>query len=76
MNNELLDTARKFNEAVEATSVIGALKADVSDTRADVLEIKTDVKHIRGVVDRYSGAMVLVGSLVSVAVSLVVALLK
>ena len=42
-----LDAARKFNEAVESTAVIGGLLADVVNLKDDVSEIKTDVKAFR-----------------------------
>lgn len=71
-----IEAATKFNEAVEATAVVGGLiqKVDAIDRRTVTME--KDVKHIRTTVDRYAGAMVLVGSLVSIAVSVVVALFK
>lgn len=71
-----IDAGTKFNDAVESTAVIGDLRANVEDLKADVGEIKADVKHIRHQMDRYAGAMVVVGSLVSIAVSFVVALIK
>lgn len=72
----MIDAGTKFNEAVEATAAVGDLRANVADLKSDVADIKSDVKHIRHTVDRYSGAMVLVGSLVSIAVSFIVALIK
>lgn len=71
-----IDAGAHFDAAVRATSAFGELRADVTATKDDVHEIKGDVKHVRTTIDRYAGAMVVVGSLVSIAVSLVVAFIK
>lgn len=70
------DSGHHFDEAVRATSAYGELETKVDDLKSDMSEVKGDVKHIRHTMDRYAGAMVVVGSLVSITVSLVVALLK
>lgn len=71
-----ITAGKHFDEAVRATSVVGELRTEVADLKSDVTEIKGDVKHIRSTVDRYAGAMVVVGSLISFAVSLLVAVIK
>lgn len=71
-----INAGKHFDDAVRATSAFGDLRTEVTNLKSDVSEIKGDVKHIRTTVDRYAGAMVLVGSLVSVAVSLIVAFIK
>lgn len=71
-----LEAGRKFNDAVSATGVVGGIRSDLKSVQEDVTEIKGDVKAIRSTMDRYGGAIMIVGSLVSVAVSLAVGLLK
>lgn len=80
---EMIDAGKKFDDAVRATGVIGGIRSDIQNMQNDMTEVKldvkavaTDVKAIKSTVDRWGGALVLVGSLVSVAVSLVVGLLK
>ena len=71
-----IESGRRFNDAVSATGVVGGIRSDLRAVQEDVTEIKADVKAIRSTMDRYGGALMLVGSLVSVAVSLVVGILK
>ena len=75
-----IDAGTHFDAAVRATAAFGELRGDVSALKEDVHEIKEDVKAIRAdstamrrTIDHYAGAMVVVGSLISVAVSVVVA---
>ena len=70
------DSAEHFNAAVRSTAAFGGLEQTVVDMKEDMREVRGDVKHIRHTLDRYAGAMVVVGSLVSIAVSLVVAVFK
>ena len=47
MMNDPLAAAARFNDAVEATSVVGELRVDVANLKGDVSEIKSDVKAFR-----------------------------
>ena len=73
----MTDFGHQFDEAVRVTSAYGELASAVGDLRSDVTEIKGDVKAIRQdsqavrcTLDHYAGAMVIVGSLVSIAVAI------
>lgn len=72
----MTESGHLFDEAVRATSAFGELQTDLATVKADVHDMKSDVRHIRTTIDRYAGAMVLVGSLVSIAVTLIVALFR
>jgi hypothetical protein len=76
VSDELLDTARKFNEAVASTAAVGALRADIADMRTDLSEMKADVKHIRTTIDRWGGAIAISSAAISIAVTLLISLFK
>lgn len=67
-----IDAARKFNDAVEATAVIGGLSAKVEAIDKRTEQTARDVKHIRSSIDRWGGVAVVVSTLISVATGVVV----
>lgn len=50
-----IEAGRKFNQAVQATAVIGELRTDVREVRSDVREIKDDMKDMKGDVKALRG---------------------
>lgn len=71
-----LETADHFDKAVRSTSAFGALDAKVDSLATDVTEIKRDVKAMRSTMDRWGGAIAMMSAVISVAVSLVVAVFR
>lgn len=72
--SDLLDIARKFNDAVAATAAVGALRADLADVKTDLIEVKGDVKHIRTTTDRWGGGILVVSAVASAVVSIATAI--
>ena len=59
-----LEVGRRFNQAVEATAVVGEIRTDVrelrsdtSEIKADMKDIKSDIKALRGQQDRWLGVI-------------------
>lgn len=76
----MTDANDHFDRAVRATAAFGSLSSavldvrnDIAEMKADSKEVKADIKHIRSGMDRWGGVMVVVGTLVSLAASLLVA---
>lgn len=65
-----------FDERVRDTAFAGETTTSIAVLRADVSEIKTDVKHIRSQMDRWGGAVALIGAVISATVSFAVALFR
>lgn len=62
--SDMIDAGRKFDEAVQATSVVGRIRGDIANVQADVTDIKSDVKTlttevqaIRGTMNEWTGSL-------------------
>lgn len=79
--DKTIDAASHFNRAVESTAVVGglvadraAMKEDISEIKADAKETREDVKHIRSRIDNWAGRSFIVGTIISFAASVAVAI--
>lgn len=75
-----IEVARKFNDAVSSTAVIGQMASEIRAIREDVGEIKTaqknantDIRHLRATTDKWGGAIAVMSAALSIAVSVAVA---
>lgn len=71
-----ITAGKHFDDAVRSTSAFGELATKVSDTNDRVARMEPKLDKVVTTMDRYAGAMVVVGTLVSIAVSLIVAVIK
>lgn len=66
----------ELNQDIEATAFAGEVRADIQNLQADVTEMKNDVRHVRQTIDRWGGAVAIIGAAISALVSFAVAIIK
>lgn len=66
----------ELNQDIEATAFAGEVRTEIVGLRTEMAEVRGDVKHIRSQLDKWGGAIALIGAVVSAAVSFAVAIFQ